>query len=198
MTFTWPVPDHYGVSSGYADQRDYGLHGGFDIPAPTVPCVAISAGRIIFANWAGSAGRSVWLDMGTYRVHYCHLSGFNVTAGQAVAAGDVIGWVGGSGHGADNCYASHLHLNLFAAQRPATGPSHWVAWVGMWAVDPELYLSKEDDMTPEEHAWLAAIHHRSVVMEPDERAHLHHHVHVLLPGLIAKLKELLDAIRAHR
>lgn len=148
----WPVPGYHTVTSGYADTRSYGLHGGFDIAAPAVPCVAIGNGIVIYTGWAGSAGRSVYVELeGGYRVHYCHLSRIAVGAGQHPATGDVIGLVGGSGHNRDNYYGSHLHLNLFAAERPS-GPSHYVSWVGMWAVDPELYL-KEDDEMPSQAEW---------------------------------------------
>lgn len=154
----WPVPGYYTVSSGYSDWRSYGLHGGFDIPAPTVPTVAVSTGLVIFVGWAGSAGRSVYIILeGGYRVHYCHLSAFNVVVGQGVTAGDVVGWVGGSGNGVNNYYGSHLHLNLFAATQPTTGPSHWVSWVGMYAVDPELYLGQEDEMTEAQEQELAQL-----------------------------------------
>ncbi len=172
------MPHYYTISSGYHDLRDYGLHGAIDIPAPAVPAVAIGAGVVIFVGWTGSAGRSVYLELeGGYRAHYCHLSEFNVAVGQVVAAGDTIGHVGGSGHGADSYYGSHLHLNLFSATQPATGPSHWVPWVGMWAVNPELYLGREDeDMAMTDEQW-------KLLQDT------HHHVHVLIPQLVMRLEQ---------
>ena len=98
MNLLWPVPGHYTISSGFNDTRIYGLHAGIDIPAPAVPTIAIGPGTVIFKGWAGSAGRSIYLQLSNgWRVHYCHLDTFLVTAGQAVNAGDVIGYVGGSG-----------------------------------------------------------------------------------------------------
>ena len=146
--FIWPVPGYYTITSGYADRRSYGIHGAIDIAAPTVPTVALDYGTVVFVGWAGSAGRSIYIDLDNgYRAHYCHLSDFRgLFVGKWVTPGSEIGYVGGSGHGVDNYYGSHLHLNLVAPTQPATGPSHWVAWVGMWAVDPEIYLLKEDDM----------------------------------------------------
>lgn len=145
----WPVPGYYTVTSGFADTRSYGMHAGFDIGTggANPPTVAVDNGIVIYTGWAGSAGRSVYVELeGGYRAHYCHLSRIDMVVGQAVAAGDVIGLVGGSGYGVDNYYGSHLHFNLFVATQPATGPSHWVTWVGMWAIDPELYLGQEGDM----------------------------------------------------
>lgn len=158
--FLWPVPGYLTVSSGYYDQRSYGLHGAIDIDAPKVPTVAVGAGRIIFVGWAGDAGLSVYLDMGNWRAHYCHLFESAVSAGQVVQAGDVIGTVGKSTRGTHTWpgYPNHLHLNLFTATQPTVSPSHWVGWVGMWCVDPELYLSKEGDMPTVDQlqAWATA------------------------------------------
>ena len=149
----WPVPGYYGVTSRFHDQRSYGLHLAIDIAAPDVPCVAVGNGIVVFADWAGSAGRSVYIELENgYRVHYCHLSSLNVVHDQAVDVGQVIGCVGGSGHGVDNYYGSHLHLNLFMPEMPYAAPGHYVPWVGMWAIDPELYLEQEaleDDMPSE-------------------------------------------------
>ena len=151
MDMLWPVPGYHEVSSGFADQRSYGPHNGIDIPAPFVPAVAVGDGTISYKGWAGSAGRTVWLDLPGYRVHYCHLGSFDVAVYQTVKAGDVIGYVGGSGYEQGDYYGSHLHLNLFVKDVRDAAHGHWVPWVGMWAVDPLLYLGvaqPEEDKMP--------------------------------------------------
>jgi len=142
MPFLWPVPGHYAVSSGFNDVRGYGPHSAIDIPAPTgTPIVSVAAGRVAFAGRAGDCGLAVFSDhAGGWRSHYCHLSQLFVLAGEPVVLGQRIGDVGVSGV-ADG---PHLHINLFAST--ALPGSRYVAWVNKYAVDPLLYLVKEDDM----------------------------------------------------
>lgn len=152
--FLWPVPGYPNVTSGYDDWRPYGLHGAIDIGAPKVPTVAIGVGSVMWIGWAGDAGLCVYLKMGGFRAHYCHLDSVNVSVGQAVQIGEVIGIVGASTRGTLDYpgYPNHLHLNLFTSVRPVAGPSHWVGWVGMWCVDPERYLGvaqEEDSNLPD-------------------------------------------------
>ena len=141
-TFLWPVPGHYTLSGRFNDSRSYGYHNAIDIPAPTGDAAdAVAAGRAAFAGRAGDCGLAVFIDhAGGWRSHYCHLSQLRVLAGEAVAQGQRIGDVGVSGV-ADG---PHLHINLIA---PTALPgSRYVAWVNKYAVDPLLYLLKEDDM----------------------------------------------------
>lgn len=151
MKFLWPVKSRTIPAGGrFLDPRGYGQHDALDIvegygadlrSAHNAPTTVLFAGR------AGDCGRTVWLrDAEGYRTHYCHLSAHLVVTGQMVEANGLIGRVGGSGGTGDYDYGSHCHINLFFAKKPATGPSDYVGWVGMWAVDPELYLGKEEDM----------------------------------------------------
>jgi len=142
--FTWPLPGHYEVSSGFNDVRLYGPHNAIDVPAPSgTPYRAIAPGRVAFAGGFGSCGLTVQIDhVNRWRSHVCHLGTLQASAGQQVPAGAIIGYVGSTG----DSTGPHAHINLFA---PTALPgSRYVAWVNKWAVDPLLYLTKEDDMKP--------------------------------------------------
>lgn len=141
--FTWPTTQRY-VSSGFLDSRSYGQHNAIDIPAPTgSPVEALAAGVVIFAGEAGAAGQAVFIDHpGGWRSHYCHLSRIRWNVREYVSQGWLIGDVGSTGVST----GPHLHLNLFAPTKPASGPSAYVDWVGKWAVDPLDYLTEEAPM----------------------------------------------------
>ncbi|WP_340377870.1 M23 family metallopeptidase [Streptomyces sp. SS7] len=87
-----------------------GYHTGLDFAAPTGTLIkAVHSGTITEAGWAGSYGyRTILtLDDGT-ELWFCHQSSINVSAGQKVGTGDVIGRVGATG----NVTGAHLHLEV--------------------------------------------------------------------------------------
>ena len=87
-----------------------GYHTGLDFAAPTGTLIkAVHSGTITEAGWAGSYGyRTILtLDDGT-QLWFCHQSSINVSVGQKVATGDVIGRVGATG----NVTGAHLHLEV--------------------------------------------------------------------------------------
>ena len=145
--FTWPLPGHYEVSSGFDDPRWYGPHNAIDVPAPSgTPYRALAAGRVAFAGRFGSCGLTVQIDHANgWRSHVCHLSALHVTTGHNVAQGQFIGDVGSTG----DSTGPHAHTNLFAPT-PVPG-SRYVPWVTKFAVDPLIYLTKEDEMTVAPH-----------------------------------------------
>lgn len=102
-----------------------GYHTGLDFAAPTGTLIkAIHSGTITEAGWAGSYGyRTILtLDDGT-ELWFCHQSSINVTVGQKVATGDVIGRVGATG----NVTGPHLHLEVHPdGQATAIDPMAWL------------------------------------------------------------------------
>lgn len=105
--FTWPL-------RGPISQFASWYHMGLDITSPSgTPVVAANSGTVSgvsVGSWDGGYGTNVYVDMGNgYVSHYTHLSGVNVSAGDAVAGGStVIGWVGLTGR----TTGSHLHFEI--------------------------------------------------------------------------------------
>ncbi|HSM46876.1 MAG TPA: M23 family metallopeptidase [Draconibacterium sp.] len=90
------------------------MHWGMDFTAPVgTPVFATGNGKVAEISGAKSTrtglGMTVTIDHGYgYETVYAHLSGFNVTHGQNVKRGDIIGYVGNSG----TSTAPHLHYEV--------------------------------------------------------------------------------------
>jgi murein DD-endopeptidase MepM/ murein hydrolase activator NlpD len=86
------------------------MHEGIDISAGSgTPIAAAGAGTVISAGWMGGYGNLVVIDHGGgLATAYAHLSGFGVGSGQSVSQGQVVGYVGCTGH----CYGPHLHFEV--------------------------------------------------------------------------------------
>ena len=97
----------YGLWSGY--------HTGLDFNGNTGdPIYDIAAGVVTSAGYDGSYGNKtvVTLDDGT-EIWYCHQNQFNVSVGDHVRPGQLIGYIGSTGH----VTGSHLHVEV----RPGGG-----------------------------------------------------------------------------
>ena len=103
----WPVSGP--VVSGFG-MRWGRMHEGIDIAAPTgTPIRAAAGGSVISAGWQSGYGNLVVIDHGGgLATAYAHQSGMVVGAGQGVVQGQVIGYVGCTGH----CYGPHLHFEV--------------------------------------------------------------------------------------
>jgi len=105
--FTWPV-------SGTMNQYYSWYHSGIDIGAGVgTPVVASTDGVVAAAyssGWHGGYGTHVIISGSNgYTTLYAHMSGLNVSAGQAVrAGGTVLGWVGMTGR----TTGPHLHFEV--------------------------------------------------------------------------------------
>ncbi len=111
----WPIIGP--INSGFGERVDPILgvgngefHKGVDIGSPDgTPVHAPAAGRVIKAGMGTGYGREIQLDHGNSIVTvYGHLQGWNVTTGQEVVKGEVIGFVGHSGR----TTGSHLHYEV--------------------------------------------------------------------------------------
>ncbi len=98
---------------------DYGLwssyHTGLDFAASSgTPIYAVANGTISSASYDGSYGNKTveTLEDGT-ELWYCHQTSYVVSAGETVHAGELIGYVGSTGH----VTGPHLHLEV----RPGGG-----------------------------------------------------------------------------
>ena len=107
--FIWPV--NGSIVSGFG-MRWGRLHEGVDIAVPAgTPIRAAKDGTIAFAQSeaeSGGYGNYTCIDHGGgLSTCYAHQSSFAITSG-SVQQGDVIGYVGCTGH----CYGDHLHFEV--------------------------------------------------------------------------------------
>ena len=108
----WPLPGHTYISCHFGEADAFGNagHRGTDIPAPEGTLIlAAHSGTVLVSGWNDSYGNQVLLDNGTgLSTRYAHMTQTAVTAGEAVTAGQVIGYVGNTGD--STCF--HLHLEV--------------------------------------------------------------------------------------
>ncbi|HVK29589.1 MAG TPA: M23 family metallopeptidase [Nocardioides sp.] len=114
---------------------EYGLwssyHTGLDFAAPSgTPIYAVTNGTVTSAGFDGAYGNKTVLTLedGT-ELWFCHQSAFNVSVGDTVRTGELIGYVGSTGH----VTGPHLHLEV----RPGGGDP----------VDPDAAL-RQHGVTP--------------------------------------------------
>ena len=105
--YVWPVSGP--VTSGYG-WRWGRMHEGIDIAAPTgTPIVAAAGGVVIYSGWMSGYGNLVVVDHGGgVATAYAHMSSIAAGNGQQVGQGQLLGYVGCTGH----CYGSHLHFEV--------------------------------------------------------------------------------------
>jgi murein DD-endopeptidase MepM/ murein hydrolase activator NlpD len=103
----WPVSGPVTSPFGWRWGR---MHQGIDIGVGTgTPIRAAAAGTIIYCGWESGYGNLVVIDHGgNLATAYGHQSSIAVTCGQQVAQGDVIGYVGCTGH----CTGPHVHFEV--------------------------------------------------------------------------------------
>lgn len=92
------------------DEGDILAYRGTDIPAPEgTPILAAHSGTVLVSGWNDSYGNQVLLDNGAgLSTRYAHMTQTAVTAGEAVTAGQIIGYVGSTGDSTGN----HLHFEV--------------------------------------------------------------------------------------
>ena len=108
----WPLPGHTYISCHFGEVDAFGNagHRGTDIPAPEgTPILAAHSGTVLVSGWNDSYGNQVLLDNGaSLSTRYAHMTQTAVTAGEAVTAGQVIGYVGNTG----DSTGFHLHFEV--------------------------------------------------------------------------------------
>jgi murein DD-endopeptidase MepM/ murein hydrolase activator NlpD len=103
----WPVS---GPITSPFGPRWGSFHAGIDIGASTgTPIHAAAAGTVIYCGEESGYGNLVVLDNGgNLATAYAHQSAIAVACGQHVDQGQVIGYVGCTGH----CFGPHLHFEV--------------------------------------------------------------------------------------
>jgi murein DD-endopeptidase MepM/ murein hydrolase activator NlpD len=98
-----PITSRYGPRGG-------GFHSGLDIGAGHGAAVGAAAGgRVTSAGWQGGYGNCVRISHGNgVTTLYAHLSQINVSSGQSVSSGQIIGRVGSTGRST----GPHLHFEV--------------------------------------------------------------------------------------
>jgi murein DD-endopeptidase MepM/ murein hydrolase activator NlpD len=126
---SWPLAGD--VTGRFGEQRSGHRHEGIDIPRePGTPIRAAGAGTVVMREWQDGYGNYTCIRHATVLSCYAHQSRFHVKLGQAVDAGDVIGYTGDSG----TSEAPHLHFEIRLGHRPWGKP-----------VNPVGYLPREPD-----------------------------------------------------
>jgi murein DD-endopeptidase MepM/ murein hydrolase activator NlpD len=103
----WPVQGPVTSPFGWRWGR---MHQGIDIGVPYgTPIHAAAGGVVIYCGWEEGYGNFTVIDHGgNLATAYAHQSSIAVTCGQQVNQGDVIGYVGCTGH----CFGPHLHFEV--------------------------------------------------------------------------------------
>ena len=101
----WPVNGP--IVSGFG-MRWGRLHAGVDIAVPAgTPIHAADSGRVILLGWTGGYGNYTCIAHGgSLSTCYAHQSRYATSMGASVSKGQVIGYVGCTGH----CFGDHLHF----------------------------------------------------------------------------------------
>ena len=103
----WPVSGP--VVSGFG-MRWGRMHEGLDIAVPAgTPIRAADGGTVVLAGWTGGYGNYTCIQhTSSMSTCYGHQSSYAVSSGASVSQGQVIGYVGCTGH----CFGDHLHFEV--------------------------------------------------------------------------------------
>lgn len=126
---TWVMPVTGATFTSGFKMRWGRLHAGNDLAAPTgTRLVSMSTGVVTFAGWQGGFGNKVEIRYWDGTVsYYGHMNSITAHVGQKVAPGDLVGYVGNTGHS----FGAHLHLEIHPGGGPAVDPHPWMTQHGL-------------------------------------------------------------------
>ncbi|MEU8677214.1 M23 family metallopeptidase [Streptomyces sp. NPDC048560] len=106
-----------------------GQHTGLDFATQAgAPIKAVHGGTVTSAGWHTSYGYHTVIELDNgMEVTYSHQSSMNVTAGQKVNTGDIIGRAGSTG----NSSGVHLHLEVHTESGAGIDPMSWLRSKGL-------------------------------------------------------------------
>jgi len=124
-------PVNAGISDNFAaHQARKSVNPGTDyVVGVGTPVVAVADGVVVGTTTTitGAGGRMVFLDTTSdgYNFDYLHLSRVDVTPGQTVKQGQVLGLSGASGLGKERGYGPHLHFSARIMGRHGAGGANF-------------------------------------------------------------------------
>ncbi len=125
---TWQVPvSSYTLTARFGEKGSWarGWHTGLDFAGPVGQDVrAAKAGTVVESGYQGAYGNTVVIDHGNgYKTRYAHLNRTpNVSVGQQVTGGQVIGALGNTG----NSSGPHLHFEVMTSGGDFVNPAKFV------------------------------------------------------------------------
>jgi murein DD-endopeptidase MepM/ murein hydrolase activator NlpD len=107
----WPVNGQ--ITGAFGEQRPGHIHAGIDIAAAQgTPIHAADDGRVVLMQGIGASGGygnySCVQHTTTLSTCYAHQSRFGTSIGKSVGKGEIIGYVGNTGHS----FGAHLHFEV--------------------------------------------------------------------------------------
>jgi murein DD-endopeptidase MepM/ murein hydrolase activator NlpD len=107
----WPVDGQ--ITGAFGEQRPGHIHAGIDIAAAQgTPIHAADDGRVVLMQGIGASGGygnySCVQHTTTLSTCYAHQSRFGTSIGRSVGKGEIIGYVGNTGHS----FGAHLHFEV--------------------------------------------------------------------------------------
>jgi murein DD-endopeptidase MepM/ murein hydrolase activator NlpD len=117
------INNEFGFRRNPFGGRSYEFHPGMDIDGERGDLVVAPAnGKVIKAGWTGGYGNMVEIDHGNgLTTRYGHLSKIEVTVGDVINRGQLIGYVGSTGRST----GPHLHYELRLGEKPIN-PRHFL------------------------------------------------------------------------
>ena len=114
--FIWPVNGP--ITGAFGEARPGHMHAGIDISAPSgTPIRAADSGRVVLMAYTGGYGNYTCIQhTGSLSSCYAHQSRFGTSNGAAVSQGQVIGYVGNTGHS----FGAHLHFEARVGGSPVS------------------------------------------------------------------------------
>jgi murein DD-endopeptidase MepM/ murein hydrolase activator NlpD len=113
---SWPVNGP--ITGSFGEARPGHMHAGIDIAAPGgTPIRAAGSGKVVLLGFTGGYGNYTCIQhTASMSTCYAHQSGYATSMGATVSAGQVIGYVGSTGHSTGN----HLHFEVRVGGAPVS------------------------------------------------------------------------------
>jgi murein DD-endopeptidase MepM/ murein hydrolase activator NlpD len=104
----WPVNGP--ITGSFGEARPGHMHAGLDIAAAEgTPIRAADSGRVVLLGWTGGYGNYTCVQhTSSMSTCYAHQSRYGTSMGAQVSQGQVIGYVGNTGHS----FGAHLHFEV--------------------------------------------------------------------------------------